>query len=297
MRGFSGTMHITESRIARYIFLRPSLRRIWVCFVIEVAMVAPVLAWSSYPALLREAISSSPKLPWALTGTGLLAVFFSLVGKLRREKWSGMRAHFMKVLYESLIPASQAVVVVLIVYIGITWHRVGAWRPPNKSLSVAGPDRCLENPSSCKPNTTPRKRSTITPAQCAEDQSRPYKCSSNNELASLLVREQSRLTTLAQNALNYMNSRVPPGQEGRLRVDVHRSLAADIRECCIHDLTDLREEAIKRIGLMDLEEGRCWKHLNHSLENYPTALGIWPETVNEYSPYLTKMEELLRSPK
>jgi hypothetical protein len=141
------------------------------------------------------------------------------------------------------------------------------------------------------------KPSPAPAVQCVADQSRPYKCRTNDELIVLLAGEQSRLMSLAKDALLSLRAglRLKPDQEGARIKDIHRYLAGRIRECCIDDLTKLREEAIERIGLprMDLQEESDWKHFNSSLESYPHSYGLWPETICEYSPYLTKMEQLL----
>jgi hypothetical protein len=154
-----------------------------------------------------------------------------------------------------------------------------------------------------RPPTTPKLGPTVAPPPCVEDQSRRYKCKSDAQLISLLAGEQSRLRSLAEEAINSIKvsnippGRLPPNEERAIRDDVHRQLAEDIRKCCFQDLTDLRDEAIKRIGLprMDLQEVDTWGHLKHSLVNISGSPGLWPETILEYDPYLTKMEQLLGS--
>jgi hypothetical protein len=140
------------------------------------------------------------------------------------------------------------------------------------------------------------------PAACIEDQNYPYKCKSDKELVGLLTGEQEKLLSLAADGADSIRALPapapfvrPPGEEIAMRKDVHRYIADQIRKCCIRDLTDLRAEAIKRIGSprMDLKEDEAWEHFLFSLQDNRYSLGLWPETVEGYSEYITKMEQLL----
>lgn len=76
-------------------------------------------------------------------------MFFVLLHKWWREGWSGVRAHFTKALQEALIPAMLAI---FLIDLGVAWHQIDSLGP-EIAFFIPRPDRCVENPSACKPVT------------------------------------------------------------------------------------------------------------------------------------------------
>jgi hypothetical protein len=157
-----GSMDISAppKNVFHIVFREPSMERIWKCAALDLGMIGTmILARLSYlPSgfLLREAFYSSPKLPWVLSW-GILAFVFSLVIKGLRQGWTALTEHFIKHLFEGLIPATLVVILIFlynVVYVvpNRIWREAASIQlPKNPAFIVPPSDICTQYSALCKP--------------------------------------------------------------------------------------------------------------------------------------------------
>ena len=142
------------------------MRRIWICvglelvlfsLIIALAFVKPVTSAFLY-FLVHEAWSLVGRVPAVFTVTGGLALCITLLIKWIRQGSKEMREHFVKQLFESLIPAALAVALVFL-FILVIWvpHRIRSEAasiklPYSYAARVSPPqDECIISPGECVP--------------------------------------------------------------------------------------------------------------------------------------------------
>ena len=100
-------MRLELTQLAQFIFQKPSLRRIWKWTALGVGLVAmAILADRYFGFLLPEAFTLSGKVPFVLTWMGISAFPLTLGIKGWREGRSALKAHFVKHVFDSLIPTA-----------------------------------------------------------------------------------------------------------------------------------------------------------------------------------------------
>jgi hypothetical protein len=129
-------------------------------------MIAVVLSTLPAGLLLSEAFSlflKTNKLPFVLTGLGIISLLNTLAIKWYLHNWQAVREHFRKNLFETQIPVALAVVCYFLYYVlhvvpPQIREEAASIKPPIILSTIQTPNMCLLDPASCKqPPLAPRR--------------------------------------------------------------------------------------------------------------------------------------------
>lgn len=290
-----GNMHVDIENLVQFLFRKPSLRRAWACAALGFGVVATVtlvrLLRICLGFLFRDALNSSIKLPFVLSGLGFLALFIGLVIKWKRQGWPAMEEHLLKHLFESLIPVAAAwIAYFLFNLVYAIPHRIrgeaSTVQPPKQLFIIPSPNECLLDPASCRPKTAFTLRRTPPPTPDPRLQLPEQALKMADTLSNLEVQMESDLKDLSVRRDRDIEAIRPNGsQQDRATHDaqireawapdekaIRDKTAQTFQKCCQKEALDLREKLMLQVpGVSSYETERSYSAI--PLPGFPDLAG------------------------
>jgi hypothetical protein len=278
---------IAAKEAVRFIFKEPSMRRIRTCAVLGIGMVSAAIVanvvYRSSGFLLSEAFDLSVKslrLPFVLSGLGIVALVIALAIKWYSQDWQAVKAHFRKNLLESQIPAAGALVIfflynlVYVVPLRIA-RDANAVQPPRPLFAIPSPNICVLDPGACRRAravSVAKTASPVAPDPVLQLSARALKMA--DKLSNLHDQMESDLRGVwARRERDVQGSRPANGTQQekdahdawvrsawvRDEEEIRDSTAQTFRKCCQEEAIDLREKLMLEVpGVSSHEAGRYY---------------------------------------